>query len=450
MIMLVSINSVSNAQLNYTYNKRLNEVFDSVCIKFNIKGVSSAIIVPGEGTWERTFGESHAAVPITSDMYLGIGSNTKTYFAALMLKLQEQNKLSLNDTIGTWIQHPNIPGSITIRQILNHTSGLYNFTFNSDMNTYILPDFTRIWPPDSILNLVKAPVASAGGAWDYSNTNFLVAGLIIRAVAGLPAHIVLRNEILTPNGLNETYFYPQEIPTGTVPHCWSNVLSPGNYMEDMIVAHNYSNNAMFSIAGTAGALMTTARDNALFWDKLMSGKILNSTSMTEFESLVPISVGQGYGLGVFSLSNFNGRKVVSHGGTNFGFINENIHDKTSGVTITVLTNQDSISNGILLNYLIKAMHKVTMQYTDVQMVSASHSNIKIYPNPAHDKLYIDTKNTKNAVVQLYDITGKMVMVQHLNTGNNMLELTDISAGTYFVNIIASNMIAHKQTIQIIH
>ena len=355
LLMFLYAGSHLHAQLNYVYNKRLNEVFDSICTKYNIKGASSAIIVPGEGKWERAFGESHAGASITTDMYLGIGSNTKTYVAALMLKLQEQNKLSLDDTIGTWIQHPNIPGSITIRQVLNHTSGLYSFTFNPDMNNYIMPDFTRIWPPDSVLNLVKPPVAAPGGAWDYCNTNFLVAGLIIRAVAGQPAYFVLRNEILVPQGLTETFFYPFETPVGAIPHAWSNVLSPGNYMEDMEVVHSYSHNAMFSLAGTAGALMTTARDNALFWDKLMSGKILNATSMAEFETLVPISLGQGYGLGVFSFSNFNGRKVVSHGGTNFGFINDNIHDKTSGVSITVLTNQDSVSNGILLNVLIRAL-----------------------------------------------------------------------------------------------
>ncbi len=450
-ILLTLLYTSSNlyAQLNYVYNKKLNEVFDSICNKYMIKGVSSAIIVPGEGTWERTFGESHKGAPITSDMYLGIGSNTKTYIAALMLKLQEQNKLSLDDTIGTWVQHPNIPGTITVRQLLNHTSGLYSFTFNPDMNKYILPDFTRIWPPDSVLNLVKPPVAAPGGAWDYCNTNFLVAGLIIRAVTGQAAHVVLRNEILTPQGLNETFFYPYEMPTGTIPHAWSDVLSPGSYMEDMDVVHSYSHNAMFSLAGTAGALMTTARDNALFWDKLMSGKILNTASMAEFETLVPISLGQGYGLGVFSFSNYNGRDVVSHGGTNFGFINDNIHDKTSGVSITVLTNQDSVSNGILLNILIRALHQVTIQYTDVQAPLLNKSTVQVYPNPARDVLNINVADGKKAEVKLYDIAGRVVFEQRLDNKVNMIDIRNISGGTYFIYITSGGAFLHRQTIQVV-
>src|SRR5690606_24465461 len=131
------------------------------------------------------------------------------------------------------------------------------------------------------------------------------------------------------------------------PHSWSANLN-GSVHEDLVAVNNYSHNAMFSLASSAGAIMATAKDNALFWDKLMSGQILNSSSMAEFETLVPISMGQGYGLGVFKLNSFNGRTIVSHGGTNIGFINDNLHEKASGVSITMLTNQDSISNSILL------------------------------------------------------------------------------------------------------
>lgn len=448
-VITIGFYSVADAQLNGAFSQRLDDVFDSVCNRFKIKGVTASIVVPGQGIWERTHGISHPGTPITKDMYMGIGSNTKTYFSVLMLKLQEQGKLDLDDTIGQWIQHQHVPGSITIRQLLNHTSGLYSFTSNPDMNNYILPDFTRVWPPDSVLNLVKAPVAAPGGAWDYCNTNYLLAGLIIRSVTGKTMQQALRDEILTPQGLSETYLFPQETPPGTIPHSWSANLSGTGTHQDLVVVHSYSHNAMFSLATSAGAIMATAKDNALFWDKLMSGQILNSSSMAEFETTVPIAMGQGYGLGVFTLNSFNGRTIVSHGGTNIGFINDNIHDKTSGVSIVMLTNQDSIGNNILLGYCISALHKATIQYTDVQEQSLSVKNVMVYPNPARHQLKIDVTNGSAEKIVLYDMTGRAVLTAQLQSGENRMSLANVSSGTYILNAIKDERTVHRQTIQVV-
>lgn len=447
LLLTIAISINSYAQIGGLYNHRLNTVFDSLCNKYNIKGASAAIYIPGDGMWERSYGVSHGSTPITSDMYMGIGSNTKTFTAVLMLKLQEQGKLDLDDTIGQWIQHPNIPGNITIRQMLNHTSGLYSFTFNTDINNFITPPYTQIWSPDTTLSLVKAPVAAPGGSWDYCNTNYLLAGIIIRDVMGQPFEKTLRDEILTPNGLNETYFFPYEKPNGTIPHAWSSVLSSGNAMEDMDVAHNYSHNAFLSLAYSAGSIMSTARDNAMFWHKLVSGQMLTTRSMTELETLVPVSPGQGYGLGIFKLSSFNGRSVISHGGTGFGFINDNIADQTSKVSISVLTNQDSISNSMILGGVIKALHQITMQHTNVNNISIER-NIKVYPNPAKGQLNINIEKTKNAVATIYDIKGQTIKQQPLQTDQNTIHIPDVPNGMYLLNITEGGTSIHRQTIQI--
>lgn len=447
LLLALTISISSYAQIGGLYNHQLSTTFDSLCKKYNIKGATAAIYIPGDGMWERTYGVSHGTTPITSDMYMGIGSNTKTFAAVLMLKLQEQGKLDLDDTIGQWIQHPNIPGSITIRQLLNHTSGLYSFTNNADINNFVVPPFTQVWTPDTVLSLVKAPVAAPGGSWDYCNTNYLLAGMIIRDVMGQPFEKTLRDELLTPNGLNETYFYPYEMPNGTIPHTWSNILSAGNSMEDMMAIHNYSHSAFLSVAYSAGSIMSTARDNAKFWHLLVSGQLLNSTSMTELETLVPVAPGQGYGLGIFKLNSFNNRAVISHGGTNFGFINDNIADKTSNVSISILTNQDSISNSILLGNVIRILHQITIQHTDVNNISNDYS-ITVYPNPAKDQLFIKIDKTKNAVATIYSITGQLVKQQPLQTSQNTISIPDLPSGTYLLNITENGNSIHRQTIQI--
>lgn len=437
-----------NAQVNPQLSQRLDVIFDSVCNKFNIKGATAAVHVPGQGTWERAHGVSHGTTPITTDMYMGIGSNTKTYISVLMLLLQEQGKLDLDDTIGTWITHPNIPGEITIRQMLNHTSGLHSYTNSSNFGNYIMNDYTRVWPPDSALNLVEAPTGTPGGTWDYSNTNYLLAGLIIEQVTGKKSYQVLRDEILTPQGLTETYFYPYETPTGTIPHSWSDIFN--GKLEDMIVQHNYSHNAMFSLAYTAGAIMATAKDNAMFWDKLMSGKILNSSSMTELQTYIPnIGGSADYGLGLFRFRGYNNRTMVSHGGTNFGFINDNVHDLTSGISLTILTNQDSVSNTILTNYALRAMHRATILYTDVNTTIVANNAVKIYPNPATNVLHINNLE-KSGTVDIYSMTGQKVLQQPLQPNNNTLQLSGISTGSYLLQISTDGKAIHRQTIQVTH
>ena len=447
LTLFIGINSY--AQIGGLYNHRLNTVFDSVCNRYNIKGASAAIYIPGDGMWQRTYGVSHGTTPITSDMYLGIGSNTKTFTAVLMLKLQEQGKLDLDDTIGQWIQHPNIPGSITIRQLLNHTSGLYSFTNNSDINNFVVPPFTQIWSPDTVLTLVKAPVAAPGGSWDYCNTNYLVAGIIIRDVMGQPFEKTLRDEILTPYGLSETYFYPHEMPNGIIPHTWSSVLSSGNNMEDMMATYNYSHSAFLSLAYSAGGILSTARDNAMFWHLLVSGQMLNSTSMAELETLVPVAPGQGYGLGIFKLNNFNGRPIISHGGTNFGFINDNIADQTSNVSISVLTNQDSISNSFILGYVIKALHNVTIQYTAASDID-NHRNVQVYPNPAKGQFTINIPQNKKATATLYSITGQTVLQQQLTQEKTIVSIPDVASGTYLLRISEDGTPIYSQTLQVNH
>src|SRR5690606_37432589 len=138
-------------------------------------GASAAVLIPGAGVWKGTHGFSAAGQPLTPGMLLGIGSNTKTFVAAALLKMQEQNMIDLDDTIGTWIQgHPNIDGHITIRQLLNHSSGLYSYTKNAALTASIASDYTVLWQPGQILPYIGTPDFPAGTVWAYSNTNYLL------------------------------------------------------------------------------------------------------------------------------------------------------------------------------------------------------------------------------------------------------------------------------------
>lgn len=131
--------------LSAAYTARLNAVFDSTCKQLKLKGAVAAVLVPNGGLWQRAYGVSHEGTAMRTDMALTIGSNTKTYVAALALKLQENGVLSLNDTIGKWIKNkPYVNGKVTLRQLLNHTSGFGDFSFNPDFIEAIRADFNRV------------------------------------------------------------------------------------------------------------------------------------------------------------------------------------------------------------------------------------------------------------------------------------------------------------------
>lgn len=435
-----------HAQLSPAYAARLQTVFDSVCNRYHLKGASAAVLVPGAGTWKGVFGESHAGAPITSGMLFGIGSNTKTYVAALMLDLQEDGLLSLNDTVGKWLQNkPHINGQITIRQLLNHTSGLFNYTEHPDFSDSMEADFTRVWQPEEVLQFVDAPLFAPGTSWSYSNTNYLVAGLIIKAVMNQPFEVTLRSRFLAPHGLSNTVYFPHEPANAPVPHAW---YYTGSSQIDLMDVFGYDNTSNFSLAGTAGAIMATAEDNVQFWSKLISGQLITPASFNEMQQLIPLNSNTGYGLGIFRIRGFNARTIYSHGGTNIGYINENLADSLSGVCISVLTNQDSISNNTLLYSVIRALHRVTVN-PPTAVAAVATDRLRVYPVPATDYIYVAGLTGAALQCGLYDAAGRLVASGTMNGGNGRLEVAAVPAGVYTLRLSDATGVVQARPVQVV-
>ena len=166
-------------------DQRLQIVLDKGIKKFNIRGVSAAIVFNIDSIWVGTSGVSHDTVLMKPDMLFSIGSITKNFVAALTLKLVEEGTLSLEDKLSEWLPpYPYIDSDITIRQLLNHTSGIYMFWNNDDLWDALKEDRNRIWTPEEVLEYIKEPHFPAGESWRYSNTNYLLMGMIIEKATG--------------------------------------------------------------------------------------------------------------------------------------------------------------------------------------------------------------------------------------------------------------------------
>jgi D-alanyl-D-alanine carboxypeptidase len=439
----------ARADISGVYTYKMQHLLDSLCQKYHVKGISAAIYRPGDGLWTGAYGESEAGVPITTDMYLPIGSNTKTFTSAIILKLQENGLLSINDTIGTWIQNqPNISGQITIKQLLNHTSGLYDYTHNAAFFTALNADYNKVWQPEDMFQFIDVPVAAPGAPWSYCNTNYLLLGMIIKQVTGQPLHKAYRDMVCTPQQLSHTVFFPDEQPNGTVPHGWSADL--GTQLEDMQVDYGWSNTAFLSMASSAGAILSTAEDNVMFWHKLMDGQIINGNSLAQMKDFIVLDPNTSYGLGLFREKQVNGHTVYAHGGTCFGYLDENLVDSVNGVCITILSNQDSLGNSFLFNKILMPLHKLTTQMPPAGIIETTATHINIYPNPANNILSINAGTTNGLVLELYDMTGTIVVKTTLHNGVTNISLAAVNNGLYITRIAQDGLPLQAGKLQIVH
>jgi D-alanyl-D-alanine carboxypeptidase len=259
--------------------------------------------------------------PISTRGLFRIGSITKGYISTVVLQLAGEGRLSLDDTVEQWLPGvvPN-GAAITVRRLMNHTSGLYDY---ADLPFYVslLRDPLKTWRP---LELVQRAVAhppefAPGTSWKYSNTNYILLGLIVAAVDGVsapldmaaPAFEVYRR-IVVPLGLRHTRF-PLTDPDihGPHPHGYTIDAPPEWGLPPVFDTTRFNP----SWGWTAGAIVSTLDDVADFHRALFTGELLGPEQQRELETTVPISAGAGYGLGVFTLQTPCGPAWGHDGGT---------------------------------------------------------------------------------------------------------------------------------------
>jgi D-alanyl-D-alanine carboxypeptidase len=321
----------ANAQpFNSQLATMLQDTLDTyVSIILNIKGMSASVYLPGQGLWQGTSGVSHSGQPITADMKFGIASNTKLFVSAAMLKLQEAGILSLDDSLHQWLDdYPNINPDITIRQLLNHTSGISDPLFAPPWMDTINANPTRIFAPEEVLSWVGLPLFSPGTSWGYSNINYILAGMIAESATGHHISKIIRDSILQPLGLGDSFYDVEEPESGTIVHRWWNEI---DYNDTSRVGLN-------SAGGCAGALFSTSSEMAQWYHALFSGQVINSSSVEELTQFVSTtSPTYDYGLGL-SRETTLGFTYWGHGGSTWGYKSKMIYDTCMGTAVCGLAN----------------------------------------------------------------------------------------------------------------
>ncbi len=400
-----------------TLPARLQSALDVTIAKTSVRGkhgVSASVIVPGMSQWEGSAGESYSGVPMTNAMQFEIASNTKTMVATLILKLQEEGKLSINDPLHYWFpSYPNIDSNITIKQLLDHSSGIFDYV-NDDGTGAVISDMYFVhpekqWTAEEIIqNYVGKANFAAGTSYRYSNTNFLLLGMIAEKADGVELGKNLRTRFFDPLALTQTYAGWRDSVPAPYSHNWLDIAIEPNPFTDL---GGIEKTAQLTGCRGAGGVVSTPHDLARWAKNLYEGHILNKASLASMLKMNNWPGGGTYGLGAFSVPYYT-KTFYGHNGHLPGFLTDMFNMPKDSVTVVVYLNTEEIVKDVTLNdYLVALLNEIYRPVNGVSAQSISELTASVYPNPASDKIVFtyELQSSSSVSITVYDLLGREVL-----------------------------------------
>jgi D-alanyl-D-alanine carboxypeptidase len=284
--------------------------------------------------------------PLAPDDVFRIASITKTFTAVMVMQLVEEGRLSLDSQVGDVLPDLDFAQSVTLRQLLNHTSGLPDF-FDDTFRNRAFEDWDRTWTPTEVLDRLREtdgpPVPPTEEVVSYSNTNYLIAGLMVEEVTGRTLAENLQARIIEPLGLTSTALAPAgpEPVTG-----FAAPLPFGN-------SEGVSYTSLETGIWAAGAMVSTAPDLVTFARALPDGELVSAESWEQMTVFLQLEDGTGMGLGL-GRDEIDGRTVIGHDGLLPGYTSRFLLLPESDEVVVVLTNDINIAAYDVVSTLLSA------------------------------------------------------------------------------------------------
>jgi D-alanyl-D-alanine carboxypeptidase len=343
------------------YASTLQPQIEEQMTNLRIPGALVYADVPGEGTWSQAFGTGNLEgdTPITPNDHFRIGSNTKTFTGTVILQLFDEGKLGLDDPVSEY--QPEVPNgeNITIRQLLNMTSGLFNYAEDEDFNQTLDAEPQKAWEPRELIEIgfQHEPDFSPGDGFHYSNTNTVLLGMIIEQLTGQPLEQEYQDRIFAPLGMSNTLLPERSSAAIPDPHprgymYQTNVESlntselQGEKAEQADESAGEPNDVTDdnpSWTWAAGGAISTVNDLIVWAEADATGALVSPEAQKERLTWVspPPSPGTQYGL---AIAEFPGG-FIGHDGQLPGFNSFVGHNPETGGTIVVVTNVYSAPDG---------------------------------------------------------------------------------------------------------
>jgi CubicO group peptidase (beta-lactamase class C family) len=339
-LLLLAVAAIpASAQLPSATQAAIDQAARKVLADTGSTSASIAVVKDGKVAYVQAYGDARLdpKIPARTDMRYKIGSNTKQFVATAMLLLAEERKLSLDDRVSRFLPALTRGDEVTLRQLLSHTSGYQDY-YPLD---YVAPFMTRPTTLQGILDIwARKPLDFDPGAqWQYSNTNYTIAGLILEKAGGQPFFDFLRARILNPLGMRSAIDADHQ--------SWSD-RDPVGYLRYSLGPPRPAEPEGAGWLNAAGELAMTAGDLALWDISLMNGTLLKAESLRALTTEVNLKNGAhtGYALGL-NVSNANGRRRWAHGGGTSGFTSSNVTLPDDRAAVTVLTSSEGSASSLL-------------------------------------------------------------------------------------------------------
>lgn len=334
-LLIVTAHAQPAAKLDADLSARVDRIVQQTLTQSGVPSASIAVVKDGQLAYVHAYGQARLepAIPARPEMRYSIGSISKQFTAAAILMLAEEGKLSVDDPVGKYVPDLTRASEVTIRQLLSHTSGYQDYW----PQDYVPPFMSRPITSQKILDLwARKPLDfDPGTRWQYSNTNYVIAGLIVEKVGGRPLLTFLQERVFGRLGMNrvdniDEHPFPQTDASGYMRYA----LGP------LRIAPKEGAGWLFA----AGELAMPAEDLAQWDIAMLKQSLLKPASYREMETEVKLKDGSGtgYGLGVM-VNNVAGRRLIRHGGEVSGFTAANNVYLDDNCAVVVFTNQDAVS-----------------------------------------------------------------------------------------------------------
>lgn len=462
LLAILLLSSAARAQLVPPgLDNLLQHTLDSMRNATGAKSLSAAIQFSDGAVWAYADGISSVlpSADVTPDDAYLIGSVTKTITSACILQLAQEGELNLDDSLHQWLDTiPYINPNITIRQLLQHTSGLFDLLGHPHHQDSMLADITRVWTAEELVaRFMAPPIFQPGTSWSYCNTNYFLLGMIIKKVTGNPFYTELRNRFFSPLGLNTVAIPSFEPLTSPVAHLWLDITGD-NVLDD---AHDFymSYMALNSSAGAAGGYFATPADCSRWMRAYMRGDLLSPAMMAQARTTVSAPGSQGglYGLGLMkNQSDFLGLEAYGHGG-DLAYHASSWYFPARDASISVLTNDNNVTSWAL----IPVVRELLRTYRDYDVTAIDPKErqtpaVRVFPNPFDQEFTITFQpgyHLGNITAELYDVLGKRVAQHTAAAGTqNTVSLSvgslgNLAGGIYFLRVTADGK--RVQTVKLV-
>jgi CubicO group peptidase (beta-lactamase class C family) len=331
-VSFIAFSRAHSQALDAATEAKIDSIANQTLRTTGVPSASVAVVSHGQLAYAKAYGSAklEPAVPATPDMRYAIGSISKQFTASALLLLQQDGKLSLDDPVSKFVPGLTRGNEVTIRELLSHTSGYQDFW----PQDYVMPMMLKPATPQSIVDRWgKQPLDfDPGTRWQYSNTNYTIAGMVVEKASGMPFFQFVRTRIFAPLGLQSVADFDASPTAANATGYLRYALGP------LRVAPDAGSGWMFA----AGELAMTATDLAKWDISMIRRSLLAPRSYSELETEVRLKNGSGtaYGLGV-GVAMQGGHLMIEHNGEVSGFTAENMVYPDDSVAIVVLTNQDA-------------------------------------------------------------------------------------------------------------